>query len=205
MRRIPAEITGCRGGRKKVKYSVNACIRRTGPQDRHRKEISMTEATRRNVEAAFVGEAKAYFRLLAFAGKAEEEGYKQVARLFRSIAAAEAVHAKSHFDLLEKVSTTEENLKRSFEKETFVNEVAYPAFLKQAWADEDKLSIWYFTKARNAEERHAHLYKLAISDMASDKETQYFVCSYCGWIETVARPEKCPNCGRAPELYNEIQ
>ena len=131
----------------------------------------MTETTRRNVEAAFVGEAKAYFRLLAFAGKADEEGYPQVARLFRSIAAAEAVHAKSHFELLEKVHSTEENLKLSFEKETFVNEVAYPAFLKQAWADEDKLSIWYFTKARNAEERHAHLYKLAISDMVSDKET----------------------------------
>ena len=124
---------------------------------------------------------------------------------FASIAAAEAVHAKSHFELLEKVGSTEENLKLSFEKETFVNEVAYPAFLKQAWADEDKLSIWYFTKARNAEERHAHLYKLAISDMASDRETKYFVCSYCGWVETLARPEKCPNCGRAPELYNEIK
>ena len=118
----------------------------------------MTEETRRNVEVAFVGEAKAYFRLLAFAGKADEEGYPQVARLFRSVAAAEAVHAKSHFELLEKVHSTEENLKLSFEKETFVNEVAYPAFLKQAWADEDKISIWYFTKARNAEERHAHLY-----------------------------------------------
>ncbi len=164
----------------------------------------MTEQTRKNVEAAFVGEAKAYFRLMAFAGKAEEEGYPQVARLFRAVAVAEAVHAASHFELLEKVHSTEENLNLSFDKETFVNEVAYPAFLKQAWADEDKLSVWYFTKARNAEERHAHLYKLAIADMASEKETKYFVCSYCGWVETVTRPEKCPNCGRAPELYREI-
>jgi len=201
----PLEITGCRGMRKKGKYFVNAGLRRTGTQDWRRKEVPMTEETRKNVEAAFVGEAKAYFRLLAFAGKAEEEGYPQIARLFRSVAAAEAVHAKSHFELLEKVRSTEENLKLSFEKETFVNEVAYPAFLKQAWADEDKLSIWYFTKARNAEERHAHLYKLAIADMASDKETRYFVCSYCGWVETLTRPEKCPNCGRAPELYNEIK
>ena len=165
----------------------------------------MTDKTRANVEAAFVGEAKAHFRLLAFAGKADEEGYPQIARLFRAVAAAEAAHARSHFELLEKIRSTEENLKLSFEKETFVNQVAYPAFLKQAWADEDKLSIWYFTKARNAEERHAHLYKLAISDMVSDKETKFFVCSYCGWVETLARPEKCPNCGRAPELYDEIQ
>jgi rubrerythrin len=169
------------------------------------RRFSMTEATLRNVEAAFVGEAKAHFRLLAFAGKADEEGYPQVARLFRAVAAAEAAHAKSHFELLEKIHSTEENLKLSFEKETFVNQVAYPEFLKQAWADEDNLSIWYFTKARNAEERHAHLYKLAISDMASEKETKYFVCSYCGWVETLSRPERCPNCGRAPELYDEIK
>ncbi len=165
----------------------------------------MTDKTRANVEAAFVGEAKAYFRLLAFAGKADEEGYPQVAKLFRAVAAAEAVHAKSHFELLEKVRSTEENLIFSFEKETFVNRVAYPEFLKQAWADEDKLAVWYFTKARNAEERHAHLYKLAISDMASEKETRYFVCSYCGWVETQERPEKCSNCGRAQELYNEVK
>jgi rubrerythrin len=165
----------------------------------------MTEQTRKNVETAFIGEAKAHFRLLAFAAKAEDEGYPQVAKLFRAIAAAEAVHAGSHFELLEKVHSTEENLKESFEKETFVNRVAYPAFLKQAWADEDKLAIWYFTKARNAEERHAHLYKLALSDMVSDKDTQYFVCSYCGWVETLTRPEQCSNCGRAAELYNEIK
>ena len=117
MRCTPAEITGCRGRRKKVKCSFNAGFRRAGRHDKRRKEVPMTETTRRNVEAAFVGEAKAYFRLLAFAGKADEEGYPQVARLFRSIAAAEAVHAKSHFELLEKVRSTEENLKLSFEKD----------------------------------------------------------------------------------------
>ncbi len=165
----------------------------------------MTEQTRKNVEAAFIGEAKAHFRLLAFAGRAEEEGYPQVARLFRAVAAAEAVHAKSHFELLERVQTTEENLKFSFEKETFVNRVAYPAFLKQATADEDKQAFWYFTKARNTEEGHAHLYKLAISDMVSDKDTKYFVCSYCGWVETLMRPEQCSNCERGSEFYSEIQ
>jgi len=72
---------------------------------------------------------------MAFAKKADEEGYPQVARLFRAVATAEGVHAREHFTLLEKVKSTEENLKSSFEKETFVNEVTYPAFLKDAWAD----------------------------------------------------------------------
>ena len=70
----------------------------------------MTEKTRDNLEKAFVGEAKAYFRLMAFAKKADEEGYPQVALLFRAVATAEGVHAREHFILLEKVKSTEENL-----------------------------------------------------------------------------------------------
>jgi rubrerythrin len=165
----------------------------------------MSEKTRENLELAFVGEAKAYFRLLAFARRAEEDGYPQIASLFRAVALAESVHAGNHFDLLEKVGATEENLKLSFEKETFVNEVAYPEFLRQAWAAEDKQAIWAFTKARNAEERHAKLYKLALSEMVSDRRTVYYVCSNCGWVEDGVRPEACPNCQSPGERYREVK
>ena len=83
--------------------------------------------TKENLYQAFIGEAKAYFRLLAFAKKADEEGYPQIASLFRAIAEAEKVHAQNGFAHLDRVGTTEENLKISFEKETYVNEVAYAA------------------------------------------------------------------------------
>jgi rubrerythrin len=56
--------------------------------------------THNNLYTAFVGEAKAYHRLLAFARKADEEGYQQVAKLFRAVAAAEGVHAERHLRLL---------------------------------------------------------------------------------------------------------
>jgi rubrerythrin len=164
----------------------------------------MPDKTIENLGQAFVGEAKAYFRLLAFAERAEEEGYPQVASLFRAIALAESVHAKNHFALMERVGTTEENLKQSFEKETFVNEVAYPELLRQAWAAENKQAIWVFTKARNAEERHAKLYKLALSEMVSDRRTAYYVCSVCGWVEDGVRPEVCPNCQSPGSLYREV-
>ncbi len=164
-----------------------------------------TEKTRKNLQEAFNGEAKAYVRLLAFSERAEKEGYPQIASLFRAVALAESVHAKNHFDLLEQVGSTEENLKRSFEKETFVNEVAYPEFLRQAWAEEDKQAVWAFTKARNAEERHAKLYKLALSEMAGDRRTVYYVCSNCGWVEDGLRPEACPNCQSPGDLYREVQ
>jgi rubrerythrin len=178
---------------------------RSGNPDSSKEDIMTTKKTRENLNLAFAGEAKAYFRLLAFAEKADEEGYAQIARLFRAVALAESVHAGNHFAFLEKVGTTEENVKISFEKETFVNEVAYPAYLKQAWADKDDNAIWTFTKARNAEERHAKLYKRALSEMASDRESVYHVCSYCGWIEEDKAPDACPNCQRPPDSYREVK
>lgn len=161
-------------------------------------------STKENLYQAFVGEAKAYFRLLAFAKKADEEGYPQIASLFRAVAEAEKVHAMNGFAHLDRVGTTEENLRTSFEKETYVNEVAYAAFLKQAWAENLKDAIWTFTKARNAEERHAKLYKFALTEMANDQRTRYYVCGNCGWVEDGRRPEACPNCQSPAEIYKEI-
>jgi len=161
--------------------------------------------TRENLEIAFVGEIKAYFRLLSFAKKAEEEGYPQTAALFEAVAEAEFVHARNYFSLIEKVGTTEENLKRSFENETFASELAYPEMIKQAWQDDDKAAIWWFTAARNADERHAKLYKYAINHMLSERMTVYYVCTHCGWIEDGLLPEKCPNCGKDREWFKKIE
>jgi rubrerythrin len=165
----------------------------------------VTEQTRRNLETAFAGEAKAYFRLQAFAQRADEEGYPQIAGLFRTIAQAEAVHARKHFAHLERVGPTEDNLRYAFEKETFVNEVAYPEFIRQAWEEEDRNAIWTFTSARNAEERHARLYKFALAHMVADRTTVYQVCSNCGWVEDGQRPERCPNCQQPAGAFQEIR
>uniref|UniRef100_A0A832A2D7 Rubrerythrin family protein n=1 Tax=Desulfacinum infernum TaxID=35837 RepID=A0A832A2D7_9BACT len=153
---------------------------------------------------AFVGEARAHFRLLFYAEKADEEGYPQIARLFRAIAEAERVHARNHASLLESVGSTEENLQAAFQSESFVNQVAYPSLLKEAWPLEDKAAIWFLTSARNAEERHAKLYKMALQDMVADRMTLYTVCGNCGWVEQGGPPPKCPNCGRDGETFREI-
>ena len=157
-----------------------------------------------DIQQAFVGEAKAFFRLRAFAKKAQGEGYPRIAALFRAISKAEEVHAEQHFALLEKVKSTQENLKYSFEKESFVNEVAYPELLRQAWADENQVAIRAFTLARNAEERHAKFYKAALTNMIADREVTYFVCSNCGWVEESVRPETCPNCQKTGEFYVQV-
>ncbi len=52
--------------------------------------------TRDNLKEAFAGESQANRTYLAFAEKADQEGHKQVAKLFRAAAAAETVHALNH-------------------------------------------------------------------------------------------------------------
>jgi len=123
----------------------------------------------------------------------------------RAVAEAEFVHTRNYFSLIEKVETTEENLKRSFENETFASELAYSDMIKQAWQDDDKAAIWWFTAARNADERHAKLYKYAINHMLSERMTVYYVCTHCGWIEDGLLPEEYPNCGKDREWFKKIR
>ncbi|SMC17292.1 Rubrerythrin [Desulfacinum hydrothermale DSM 13146] len=153
---------------------------------------------------AFTGEARAHFRLLLFAQRADEEGYPQIARLFRAVAEAERVHARNHAMLLESVGSTEDNLKAAFETETFANQVAYPKLLKEAWALEDKAAIWFLSSARNAEERHARLYKHALEDLVAERMPVYQVCSHCGWIEEGEAPQMCPNCNKPRDYFIRI-
>jgi rubrerythrin len=57
--------------------------------------------TGQNLQNAFAGESQANRRYLAFAQKAEVEGYSQVAKLFRAAAEAETVHAALYQKALE--------------------------------------------------------------------------------------------------------
>lgn len=63
-------------------------------------------ATIKNLQAAYNGETNAHVRYLAFAQKADQEGYKQVAILFRAAAAAEAIHAANHGAVLREMGAT---------------------------------------------------------------------------------------------------
>ena len=77
----------------------------------------MDEEIRNALQQAYVGESKAALRLKLFAEKAEMEGYKQIARLFRVIAFSEEIHGMRALRVLREIKSTEENLASSFESE----------------------------------------------------------------------------------------
>jgi len=150
---------------------------------------------------AYVGEAKAALRLKVFAQKAEDEGYRQIAKLFRVIAFSEEIHGSRALKVLKEIKTTEENLAASFESEKKVAEVAYDQFVKMAEKAGDKAALLHFSQSRDVEETHANLYKQAMNHFMEERETAYFVCRICGYVADGILPDECPVCGAKKEQF----
>jgi rubrerythrin len=159
--------------------------------------------TQENVLTAFIGEAKAYFRLLAYADKADEEGVPQIAALFRAIADAERVHATRMLNLVKDlvVKDTDTNLEKSFQREKTVSENAYPDFIKDAQEDGEEAAVLVFSHARDAESFHAKLYERAIYHVIKNAASEYHICQVCGYVTEKRKPEKCPVCGAPKEKF----
>jgi rubrerythrin len=167
----------------------------------------MKPKTKENIYNAFIGEAKAYFRLLAYAEKAVEEDVPQVALLFRAIAEAERVHATRQLNLVKDliVKDTDTNLENSFQREKSVSENIYPDFLKDAEEEGETAAALAFSHARDAEGFHAKLYERAIMNVIREKIGAYHVCQVCGYVTDKRIPKKCPVCGAPPEQFKTIQ
>ena len=165
----------------------------------------MKERTGNNVHDAFVGEAKAYQRLLMYARKAEAENFAQIAHLFRAVATAEGVHSRRHFALLESVADTQTNLERAFQSESMVNGVHYLRMLQEAEEDGEKAAALVFSQARDVEAEHAELYKKALSHLIAQRSTEYYVCTVCGHIADGRLPETCPICGALSSKFEQVR
>ena len=167
----------------------------------------MNEKTKKNVYTAFIGEAKAYFRLLAYAEKAEAEGVPQIALLFRAIAEAERVHATRNLNLVKHllVKDTDTNLENSFQREKSVSENAYPEFIKDAEEEGENAVALAFSQARDAESFHAKLYERAIYHVIKNNVQSYHVCQVCGYVTDKKIPDKCPVCGAPKEKFKTVK
>lgn len=163
----------------------------------------MKERTANNVHTAFIEEAKAYQRLLMFAKKAEQEDLPQIAHLFRAVAAAESVHSRRHFTLLESVADTQTNLERAFQTENTVNGIHYLKMLQEAEEDGEETATLVFSQARDVEGFHAKLYKKALDHLIAQRSTEYYVCTVCGYVAEREPPENCPVCDAPKERFQK--
>lgn len=162
--------------------------------------------TEENLKAAFAGESQANRKYLAFAKQAEKDGYPQIAKLFRAIAAAETVHAHNHFRILGGVGTTEENLKAGIAGESYEIESMYPEFIAEAEAAGEKKALTSFKWAWEVEKEHEQIFQQVLANMGADLAgLDIWVCPVCGSTHIGVRPEKCPVCGTPGERFERIE
>ena len=143
--------------------------------------------TESNLKEAFAGESQANRKYLAFAKKAEQEGFSNVARLFRTTAEAETIHALGHLGAMDGVRRTLDNVRAAMAGETYEYTEMYPSFRKTAVEEGNSAAIQEideqiaeskehaeqfqamlvkaakrFAALANVEERHANRYKKAL-------------------------------------------
>ncbi|MBW1759733.1 MAG: rubrerythrin family protein [Deltaproteobacteria bacterium] len=159
--------------------------------------------TEQNLKEAFAGESQANRKYLAYAKKADKDGYPQVAKLFRAAAAAETIHAHAHLKNLGGIKTTVENLKDAISGEQHEFKTMYPAMIKDAEEEGQKVAKRFFQYANDVEEVHSNLYQKALDNLDNPEEVDYYICSVCGYTCEIEPPDVCPVCGARSKAFHK--
>jgi rubrerythrin len=158
----------------------------------------------KNLKDAFAGESQANRKYLAFAKKAETQGYAQAAKLFRAAAAAETVHAHAHLRVLGAIGDTQDNLKAAISGETYEFESMYPPMIAAAEAEGNKAAVQTFFFANAVEKIHAQLFQKALENLSNLPQVDYHVCSVCGYTCEDQAPDTCPVCGAKAKAFSKV-
>lgn len=177
------------------------------------------DSTLQNLNAAFNGESNAQARYLAFAAKADQENYAEIAILFRAAAKAEEVHARNFAAEVKSlggtpqakietpvVKSTKENLELAIQGESYERDTMYPGFRKQAREAYNMDAVRAFNFAYNAEAEHANLFSYASNNMESmrGKSGAYYVCTVCGYTIKDTPNRACRSCYSSKDDYQRV-
>lgn len=165
-------------------------------------------STNENLQTAFAGESQANRKYLAFAQKAERDGFPQVAKLFRAAAEAETVHAHAHLRAMKGIGETLDNLQAAIEGEAHEFRNMYPGFLAEAQKEGHKSAETSFRNALAVEEVHHNLYSKALEAVKAGQDfvsAAIYVCPVCGHTVVGDVPDKCEVCGAAGEKFFEVK
>ncbi len=164
--------------------------------------------TKENLEFAFAGESQASRKYTYFAEKAEQEGHKRVARLFRAAADAETVHARNHLKVMQGIKSTRENLEAAIGGENHEFTEMYPQFIQKANAEGETKAAGSFDLANKVEKIHHTLYSDALGKLDKENNEElkpFYVCQYCGNTVEGEAPDRCPVCGMPKKMFKLIE
>ncbi len=121
--------------------------------------------TDENLKIAFADESQTNIEYLAYAHRALEDGFVEVAQLFREAAGAEVIHALSHLKAMDVVRTTKENLREAAEGESLEIMSMYPKFIKEAEEEGRIEAAESFRIAFEREKHHRDMFRKAFKKM----------------------------------------
>ena len=143
-----------------------------------------------------------------FAAKAEEEGYKQIAHIFKETAKNEKEHAEKWYELLYgELPSTADNLLDAAMGENQEWTGMYKKFKKIAEKEGFEDIAELFEEVAEIEEEHEKRYRALYNNIKKDmvykrnKEVEW-QCLNCGYVhEGEEPPETCPFCGHPGTDY----
>jgi rubrerythrin len=163
-------------------------------------------STKENLKTAFAGESQANRKYLAYGEQAAKDGFGQVAKLFRAVAAAETIHAHAHLRALDGVKGTAENLADAMAGEKYEFTEMYPPMLEAAKAEEHKKAERSMSYALEVEKVHYSLFQQALEAVKSGKDlpaAAVMVCPVCGHTIIGDAPDQCPVCKARGDKFTE--
>jgi rubrerythrin len=165
-------------------------------------------------------ESNARARYLAFAQKADEEGYGAVASLFRAAARSEEVEVNNQTAVIKKlgaidypaaiatpvVKSTRENLiAAAAPGEEYAGDM-YSRFIKVAKAGSNQdaaTAFFYASESWTQNEVLFHKALLGLDNMKGKSRT-YYVCTVCGYTAERPVPKTCETCASRAEKYEAV-
>jgi rubrerythrin len=178
-----------------------------------------SSATMANLQAAYQADMNAHARYAAFAEKAQGEGYRQVARIFRAAARSEQIRGDNHAAVIRRlggdpsadvqppvVKSTRENLLWTMAHENAERTTSYPRFAQQARRDGNSDALLSFTLARATEREVVKLYQEAFGNLERMREAgdALYVCETCGYVSRRQAPDECPVSMSSREAFVRI-
>lgn len=179
------------------------------PSQMSKAGISESKATTiSNLQEAYKGETTASAKYAAYSQKAEEEGYHEIAMLFKAASKSESIHANNHKAVLAQagksvpdfkpeftVKSTKENLKDAIAGETYETKTMYPNFIKNAKIAKHQFAVISFSYAYQTEKKHRAFYEKALAALGNNTSkslpTAYYICPTCGNTYETSAPARC--------------
>ena len=166
--------------------------------------------TEANLMSAFAGETQARSKYDYFAKAAENEGFNQIAAIFRETAANELSHAFLWFKELGALSNTAANLISAKSGEHFEWAEMYEEFAQTAEEEGFTEIAKKFRQVAAVEKAHEERFIKLLDNVEMQKvfektEEIMWQCRNCGHIEFGKKaPETCPVCGYSKAYFQQM-